>query len=198
MKKKAASDPSSAPKKKASAKRAASKDAPLTDAAKVQAALDAVLGLVDAFCHERLNRDYAAVCRKLAEKLARKRPSPLLSGKPNGWAAGIVRAVGFVNFLHDPSQKPFLKATDVDAGFGVSEATGVNKSMTIRNLFKMHRFDVEWTVAGSRDKNPLAWMVMVDGLPMDARTLPRPLQEELFRRGMIPYLPSSSGSDSDP
>lgn len=187
------------PVKKSAAKKSAAKKkaAPPSDAAKAQAALDAVLALVDPFCHERLNREYAAVCRKLAEKLARKRPSPLLSGKPNGWAAGVVRAVGFVNFLQDPSRKPFMKTADIDAAFGVSEATGGGKSLAVRKLFKMHQFDVEWTLPSFMDENPLAWMVMVDGFVQDVRTLPRAVQEAAFRRGMIPYLPSSSGSDSD-
>ena len=39
-------------------------------------------GLVEGFCRQHLNDEYAALCRKLTEKLARKRPSPLLSGKP--------------------------------------------------------------------------------------------------------------------
>jgi hypothetical protein len=39
-----------------------------------------ITGLVDAFCKEHLNAEYADLCRKLTEKLARKRPSPLVSG----------------------------------------------------------------------------------------------------------------------
>jgi Domain of unknown function (DUF6398)/Protein of unknown function (DUF4058) len=38
-------------------------------------------------CKEHLNDEYAALSRKLAEKLARKRPSPILSGGPNAWAS---------------------------------------------------------------------------------------------------------------
>ena len=41
-----------------------------------------IIGLIDQFCREHLNDEYAVLCRKLAEKLARKRPSPLLHGKP--------------------------------------------------------------------------------------------------------------------
>lgn len=35
--------------------------------------------------------------------LARKRPSPLSSGKDSVWAAAAVHALGRVNFLDDPS-----------------------------------------------------------------------------------------------
>ncbi len=62
-----------------------------------------IVGMIDQFCRDHLNEEYAALCRKLAEKLARKRPSPLISGKPNTWACGIVRTIGWVNFLDDRS-----------------------------------------------------------------------------------------------
>lgn len=63
-------------------------------AEEVQPAFENIAGLVDAFCREHLNEEYADLCRRLTEKLARKRPSPLVSGKPNTWACGIVRTIG--------------------------------------------------------------------------------------------------------
>ena len=66
--------------------------------------LAVIVGLIDQFCREHLNEEYAGLCRKLAEKLARKRPSPLASGKPQTWACGIVRTIGWVNYLDDRSQ----------------------------------------------------------------------------------------------
>jgi len=35
--------------------------------------------------------------------------------------------------------------------------------------------------------------VTVNGLLVDARHLPRPLQEEAYRKGLIPYLPPEKG-----
>ena len=68
-----------------------------TDAVSPDQAFEVIAGLVDAFCKEHLNDEYAVLCRRLIEKLARKRPSPLVSGKPNTWACGIVRTLGWVN-----------------------------------------------------------------------------------------------------
>jgi hypothetical protein len=39
------------------------------------------------------------------------------------------------------------------------------------------------------EDNPLAWMVMVNGFIVDVRDMPREVQEEAFRKGLIPYLP---------
>jgi Domain of unknown function (DUF6398) len=44
--------------------------------------LELIVAMTDQFCREKLNEEYALLCRRLAEKLARKRPSPLLGGKP--------------------------------------------------------------------------------------------------------------------
>ena len=73
----------------------------------VRPAFEAITGLVDAFCREHLNEEYRVLCHELAEKLARKRPSPLKSGRPATWACGIVRTAGWVNFLGDAIRARF-------------------------------------------------------------------------------------------
>src|SRR5208337_1166828 len=55
--------------------------------------LELIVAMTDQFCREQLNEEYAVLCRRLAEKLARKRPSPLLGGKPETWACGIIRTM---------------------------------------------------------------------------------------------------------
>lgn len=152
--------------------------------------LHVIVGMIDQFCREHLNEEYAVLCRKLAEKLARKRPSPLLSGKPGTWASGIVRTIGWVNFLGDPSQTPHMKMTDIDEGFGVSQASGSAKSKAIRDLLRMRPFDPEWTLPSRMDDNPVVWMLNVNGLLMDIRHAPREAQEVAFQKGLIPYIPA--------
>jgi len=152
--------------------------------------LKVIVGMIDQFCHEHLNDEYALVCRRLAEKLARKRPSPLLRGSRNSWASGIVRAVGWVNFLHDKSQTPHMAASDIDSGFGVSESSGGAKSRAIRTMLKIHPFDPEWTLPGKLDDNPLIWMLEISGLMIDVRHAPRDVQEIAFKKGLIPYIPA--------
>src|SRR5262245_10415824 len=92
---------------------------------------DEIVGMTDAFCRECLDDEYATLCRKLAGILARKRPSPLVRGKPESWASGIVRVVGSVNFLNDPSQPHYMTMADIDDRMGVSEATGSAKATAI-------------------------------------------------------------------
>jgi len=152
-------------------------------------AVEEIVGLVDAFCREHLNDEYADLCRRLTEKLGRKRPSPLVSGKPNTWASGIVRTIGWVNFLDDPSQKPHMKLTAIDNAFGVGASTGQSKSMLIRKMLKIGPMDPEWSLRSQMDENPMVWMIQVDGFVVDVRSLTREIQEEALRQGLIPYIP---------
>ncbi len=129
------------------------------------------------------------MCRSLAGVLARKRPSPLGSGKSETWAAAIVRVIGWVNFLDDSSQSPHLKLMVIDQAFGISSGTGQAKSKAIRDLLKIRTFDTQWTLPSRMAMNPLAWMIEINGLVVDARHLKRELQEEALRQGLIPYIP---------
>ena len=158
---------------------------------------DEIVGLTDAFCREHLDDEYAALCRKLVGMLARKRPSPLTRGKPESWASGIVRVIGWVNFLGDPSQPHHMKMADIDEAIGVSEATGSAKATAIRKLLKMRPLDPEWTLPSRMDQNPMAWMIQVNGLILDARQLPREFQEAAYRKGLIPYIPGDRKDNSD-
>ena len=160
-----------------------------TTSAAVHAAHEKIVALMDAFCQEHLDEEYKTLCRKLAGLLARKRPSPLTRGKPESWASGIVRVIGWVNFIDDPSQPDHMRLSDIDRLIGVSEATGSAKSMAIRNLLKLRRFEPEWTLPGKMDQNLMAWLIQVNGLMVDARQVPREIQEEAFRKGLIPYIP---------
>ncbi|WP_417737018.1 DUF6398 domain-containing protein [Rosistilla oblonga] len=157
---------------------------------KVQAVLDVVLGLTDRFCIDNLNEEYAVLCRKLAGKLSRKRPSPIARGRATTWACGIVRTIGWVNFLDDSTTLPHLKLTAIDKAFGVGESTGQGKAKTIRTMLKIHQFDHEWTLPSRMDGNLAMWMLEVNGVIMDIRRCPVEAQEIAFDKGLIPYISS--------
>lgn len=162
-----------------------------------QQAVEEITGLVDAFCKEHLNEEYAELCCRLTGKLARKRPSPLVTGRPTTWACGIVRTIGWVNFLDDSTQTPYMKLTAIDKAFGVGESTGQGKSMLIRKMFKIRTMAPEWSLRSRIDQNPMVWMIEVNGFIVDARYLKREFQEEALRKGLIPYIPERPHSPDD-
>ncbi len=145
--------------------------------------------IIKVFCSENLNEEYELLCCQLTAALSRKRPSPLTKGRANTWACGIVHSVGTVNFLFDSSQKLSMKAKDLSGKFGVSTSTSSTKSKHIRDIMKMGMFDPDWTLPSKLENNPMIWMVSVNGFVMDVRGAPKEIQEEAFRKGLIPYLP---------
>ena len=94
-----------------------------------------------------------------------------------------------VNFLFDPAQTPYCKAAEIWAHFGVGASTGQAKSRDARSAMGMSQNSSEWTVASNLDKNPLVWLLEVNGLLVDARQLPLDVQEIALARGLIPYIP---------
>lgn len=163
----------------------------------VQPVFDVVSRMVDDFCRDHLNDEYAVLCRKLTEKLARKRPSPLVSGKPNTWACGIIRTIGWVNFLDDKSQSPHMKLTAIDKAFGVGESTGQGKSKLIRKMLKIRQFDHHWTLPSKMKDNHAMWMLDVNGFILDVRRCTREVQEAAFEKGLIPYIPADRTGNTE-
>lgn len=148
-----------------------------------------IVGLTDDFCAEHLNDEYQQLCREITAKLCRK-GTPLTSGRPRSWASGIVHALGWANFLSDPSQDPHMSVSDVAKGFGVSQGTMTAKSKTIRDRLRIVPFDPVWCLPSGLEDNPLVWMVeTTSGFIIDIRHAPRQLKEEACRRGLIPFIP---------
>ncbi len=158
----------------------------------LQARFDEIAQATDAFSEAHLNTEYAQLCREVIATLARKRPSPLLAGKTPTWAAGIIHAVGVVNFLSDPSQSPHVPPRQIAESFGVSATTMQSKSKQIRDLLGMRQMSPEWTLPSQMGSNPLVWTLSVNGMLVDVRYAPRVIQEEAYRLGLIPYIPSET------
>lgn len=150
----------------------------------------AIVKLTDVFCQQYLNDDYAALCRSLAATLARKRPSPLVRGGLETWACAIVYALGTINFLFDRSQTPHLGADELCAAFGVSKSSGANKAKQIRDMLSMSQFDATWFLPSRIEESSIAWLIEVNGFIVDARSLPRDLQEIAYKKKPIPYIPA--------
>jgi Domain of unknown function (DUF6398) len=163
--------------------------------AAVRPVFDEITQLTRAFCTQHLDAEYARLCDKLAAKLARKRPCPLLRGDRRIWAAGIVYAIGRVNFLADPAQHPHLRTDELASLLGVKQTTMANKGRLILDTLGISLLDPNYCRRELLDRNPLVWMLEVDGLIVDARWLPEAVQVKAWQRGLIPYVPARAGDE---
>jgi len=158
----------------------------------MQAKFDSITAITDEFAAQHLNDEYATLIRQATAALCRKRPSPLKSGRDRSWACGISHAIGMVNFLFDPSQTPHISATNLYAWFGVGSSTGQGKSKQVRDTLDMGQLDPDWCLPSKLGDNPLAWMISVNGMILDARSAPPAVQEQLAAAGIIPDAPSTT------
>jgi hypothetical protein len=149
--------------------------------------VDEIVGITDPVCLSVLDEEYADLARRAVAKLARKRPSPLQAGRRATWAAGVVYALGQVNFLSDPASEPCVTADQLSAAFGVAKSTMRSKARQVRDLLRISHFSPEFQRADVAAQNPLAWIIEVNGLAVDARHVPPGIQAEAFQRGLIPY-----------
>jgi len=147
-----------------------------------------VVALTDAFCEARLDAEYKELCRDMTFVLCQK-GSPLGRGRAASWASGIVHAVGWVNFLQDPSIEPYMPLSEVCKAFDVSHGTMTGKSKIIRDGLGLIQLDPDWCTPGMLEDNPLVWFLQVNGLVMDMRTAPLEIQQAAYDEGLIPFIP---------
>jgi hypothetical protein len=110
----------------------------------MQEKYDEISPLIAEFCDDRLNDEYKGLCLRLLEKLCRKRPSPLLSGREETWAAGIVYVICTNNYIFS-KENPFrMSAAELAAPFGLSPNTASVKASEIRKLLRLSSLDNQW------------------------------------------------------
>ncbi len=163
----------------------------------MQEKFNRIVAITDDFSKQHLNDEYAQLIRTATAALCRKRPSPLASGRDNTWACGITHAIGMVNFLFDSSQDPHISAGALYQQFGIGASTGQAKSKLVRDTLKMRQMDPEWCLPSRIDSNPMVWILSVNGLMVDIRTMPREVQEIALAKGLIPYIPGDNEASED-
>jgi hypothetical protein len=158
---------------------------------------DEIAEMLIEFCDKKLNEDYEDLCLQLLEKLCRKRPSPLLSGKASTWAAGITYAIGSNNFIFDKTQEIHLTASELASAFGVSSSTVSSKATELKKMFKIDYFNIEWMLPKHIEDNPMIWMVKVNGFIVDVRDMSLEIQQQAFEMGIIPYVPGEKEEEEE-
>jgi hypothetical protein len=154
--------------------------------------VEKIFEVTDAFCAAHLDEEYAALCRRLVAKLARKRPSPLLRGDLQVWAASALYAVGANNFLFDPTETPHLSADQLSQLLSVPKGTMAGKAKRIRDALEIGGpMDVEFCRRELFEDHPLAWLVGVNGMIVDARSLPAELARMNWPKALAGGLPTA-------
>jgi len=156
-----------------------------------------IIAVTNQVCLDHLDTEYADLCRRLVGKLARRRPSPLARGNHRIWAAGVVYAIGQVNFLFDRAQTPHATADELSELLHVKKTTMANKAGIIRKAVDMTPFDPGFCRREIVESNPLNWLLQVNGIILDARSLPTHIQRQATAMGLLPDVPGTAPDEPD-
>src|SRR6266702_1175185 len=88
------------------------------------------------------------------------------------------------------ASEPCVTTDQLSVAFGVAKSTMSGKARQVRDLLRISHFSPEFQRADVAAQNPLAWIIEVNGLAVDARHVPPGIQAEAFQRGLIPYMPA--------
>jgi hypothetical protein len=143
----------------------------------IKARQKALIDMTNDFCIEKIDEEYAMLCEKLINKLARKKDVPFKSGKLEIWAASIIHAIGMINFLYDKTIEPFIEIDDINEYFGTNKKTVSGKSNNIRKMLKLNYFEPGFTTKRMEKESPFNNFVLVDGFIVSVSSLSEDLQE---------------------
>lgn len=135
----------------------------MTDKQRVQILQRQLTEMTAAFCRQHADAEYEQLCKKLIDKMARKRVVPFLSGRVEIWAAAIIYALGSINFLFDKSFLPHATPDTLCNALQVSKRTVAQKAKLIRDMFNLEYFDPEFSTEHMASNNPLSRLRMVNG-----------------------------------
>jgi hypothetical protein len=82
-----------------------------------------------------------------------------------------------------------MTAIELSGWFGLAKSTAGNKAAEVGDLLNLGYMNTEFSLKSITDRNPMIWHLQVIGFLVDIRTAPREVQEEAFRKGLIPYIP---------
>ncbi len=138
-----------------------------------------ILELIAPFCVQKLSDEYFVLAGKLLKMLAEIEPSPFEKGQPQIWAAGIIQALGSINWMFDRDNPHYTPAKEINAFFGTKSSTVSQKASLIKDLLDLDRGDPDLSTQHTRANDPFANIVMMDGLFVSMDMLPQHLQEQV-------------------
>lgn len=126
----------------------------MTNKKTVKQKTEKLIEMTSGFCEKHLDEEYRDLCIRLIRKMSRKRTVPFMTGRMDIWAAGIVNALGNINFVFHSESDPHICADDICNYFCVKKATVGNKSRKIRELMKLREFDKEFSIKDLESRAP--------------------------------------------
>ena len=117
-----------------------------------------VADMITDFCKDRFDDEFENLCLHALQKLCRKRTEPMVTGRNNMWAAGIIYAIAQnCNMIGNNGNmllgrpKDRLKSDDLCQALGVSKGGVSEKAKAIRKELAITQGKEEWLLPSQRE-----------------------------------------------
>jgi len=149
----------------------------------MRARYEEISAITDDFCRAHLPDEFRDACREVTAALARKRTSPLVSGRAETWACAVALAVGRVNFIFDSSMTQRISRKELCKHFGISPSAGAAKDAFITETLRIGETDPKWTVPSRMEAPPRKSLILHREFRQMGRQLMRAISQGAFRNG---------------
>lgn len=105
-------------------------------------------------------------------------------------AIGQARKVDQIECMLDQARS-FASSGELCDLLGIGRSTGTTKGGEVSAALKMRPLECEWLHPDVLANDPRAWFLDIGGMVVDARQLPPGMQQQAFRLGPIPFVPSA-------
>ncbi len=152
-----------------------------------------ISSLLEAFTKEHLNQEYFEIAQDMLLELFGS-DLELSRSKPESWAAGVMHAVGWVNFLGDPSSTLHMPLKSIAKHFGVSAGTMEAKSRNIRDELELVPLDPVFCTEENQEENPMHELESLETILHCIRDLSEDKQTQATQAKLLSLLRQSKKS----
>ena len=114
--------------------------------------------MITSYCEDRFDDDFTDLCLHALQKLCRKRTEPMVTGRNNMWAAGIIYVISQdCNMIGNNGNMLIgrpgyrLKSDDLCEALGVSKGGVSEKAKAIRKELAITQNKEEWLLPSQRE-----------------------------------------------
>ncbi len=104
------------------------------------------------FCEAKLNVDWRQLCVDFLDAIEREDPEAFLRGDINIYAAGVIHALGQLNFLFDKSIKPHVSVSEIADFYDVKKGSMTQRSTMLRDLMGLHPMNGQFLSSENREQ----------------------------------------------
>ena len=113
---------------------------------------DEIEAEVARFCEAKLNDEWRQICVDFLDAIEAEEPHAFRQGDLKIYAAGVIHALGQLNFLFDASTKPHVSVGDIADFYGVKKGSMTQRGTMLRDLMGLHPLNGQFLTSDNSER----------------------------------------------